>query len=227
MIKKIKGNIFNTNCEVIVNPVNCVGVMGKGLALEFKLLYPNMMDKYLKFCENKELEIGKIAIIKEENKKIILFPTKTNYSLPSKMEYIEKGLLKIKECYKEKGIKSIAFPQIGSGLGGLNWFEVESLIENILGSTDLEIELYSYSDEKAPYIENLEALFNNNTLEKIESVTKIKLKTLEKIKNNLSRTRNISDFLLVEGLGIKSVEKISLLLKTEIKIDKYIEQKLF
>jgi dihydroorotate dehydrogenase electron transfer subunit len=67
-----------------------------------------MMDKYLKFCENKELEIGKIAIIKEENKKIILFPTKTNYSLPSKMEYIEKGLLKIKECYKEKGIESIA-----------------------------------------------------------------------------------------------------------------------
>ena len=70
MIKKIKGNIFNTNCEAIVNPVNCMGIMGKGLALEFKLLYPSMMDKYLKFCENKELEIGKISIIKEENKRI-------------------------------------------------------------------------------------------------------------------------------------------------------------
>ena len=219
MIKKIKGNIFNTNCEAIVNPVNCMGIMGKGLALEFKLLYPSMMDKYLKFCENKELEIGKISIIKEENKRIILFPTKKNYSLPSKMEYLEKGLLKIKECYKEKRIKSIAFPQIGSGLGGLNWIEVEKLIDTILGNTDLEIELYSYSDEKAPYIEELEALFNNNTLEKIESSTKIKFKTLEKIKNNLSKTKNISDFLLVEGLGIKTVEKISLLLRTKLKTD--------
>ena len=227
MIKKIKGNIFNTNWEAIVNPVNCMGIMGKGLALEFKLLYPSMMDKYLKFCENKELEIGKISIIKEENKRIILFPTKKNYSLPSKMEYLEKGLLKIKECYKEKRIKSIAFPQIGSGLGGLNWIEVEKLIDTILGNTDLEIELYSYSDEKAPYIEELEALFNNNTLEKIESSTKIKFKTLEKIKNNLSKTKNISDFLLVEGLGIKTVEKISLLLRTKIKTDEYIEQKLF
>ncbi len=227
MIKKLKGNIFNTNCEVIVNPVNCMGFMGKGLALEFKLLYPNMMDKYLKFCETKELEIGKISIVKEENKRIILFPTKMNYSLPSKMEYIEKGLIKIKECYKEKNIKSIAFPQIGSGLGGLNWSQVEKLIEEILGDTEIYIELYTYTEEKAPYITKLEKLFVENTIEEIENATKIKSKILLKIKENLSRTRNISDFLLIEGLGIKSVEKVSLLLSAEIKKDQYIEQKLF
>ena len=91
----------------------------------------------------------------------------------------------------------------------------------------ITILLYTYTEEKAPYITKLEKLFVENTIEEIENATKIKSKILLKIKENLSRTRNISDFLLIEGLGIKSVEKVSLLLSAEIKKEKYIEQKLF
>lgn len=115
------GNIFNSSCEFLINPVNTVGVMGKGLALQFKNLFPNNFLKYRQHCLNGNLTIGKLLITTENNKKIINFPTKEDWKNPSKLEYIILGLEKLETAINKFNIKSIAFPKIGAGLGGLNW----------------------------------------------------------------------------------------------------------
>ena len=115
-------NIFDCETEILVNPVNTVGVMGKGLALDFKNKYPSIMQPYVSACQNGTFGIGKLLLINvENNKKILLFPTKENWLNNSKVEYIEAGLKKIKESYVSKKMYEISFPKIGCGLGGLDF----------------------------------------------------------------------------------------------------------
>lgn len=149
MLKLIEnGDIFNSECEYLVNPVNTVGVMGKGLALQFKEKFPENFNKYKKYCNSKDFTVGKLLIITENDKKIINFPTKIHWKDNSKMKFIEDGLEKLKFAIKKRNIKSIAMPKIGCGLGGLDWNNVfreickfhSQLDENI--SNDLLIEIY-------------------------------------------------------------------------------------
>lgn len=122
MLKLIEnGDIFNTECEYLVNPVNTVGVMGKGLALQFKEKFPENFNKYKKYCNSKDFTVGKLLIITENDKKIINFPTKIHWKDKAKMKYILDGLEKLKLAIKKRNIKSIAMPKIGCGLGGLDW----------------------------------------------------------------------------------------------------------
>lgn len=145
MIKYISnGNIFDSDCEFLINPVNCVGVMGKGLALQFKNIFPNNFLKYRQHCLNGNLTIGKLLITTENNKRIINFPTKQDWRNNSELKYIILGLKKLETAVQRYNIKSIAFPKIGCGLGGLNWDTVLSEIikfsEKI--SNDVVIEIY-------------------------------------------------------------------------------------
>jgi appr-1-p processing enzyme family protein len=122
MLKLIKNeNIFNSKCEYIVNPVNTVGIMGKGLALQFKEKYPENFEKYKKYCQKGDFTVGKLLIINEKNKKIINFPTKIHWKNKSKLQYITDGLAKLKIAIEKRKINSIAMPKIGCGLGGLDW----------------------------------------------------------------------------------------------------------
>ena len=144
-IKYIKnGNIFNSSCEFLINPVNTVGVMGKGLALQFKNLFPNNFLKYRQHCLNGNLTIGKLLVINENNKRIINFPTKQDWRNNSKLEYIILGLQKLEIAIQKFNIKSIAFPKIGCGLGGLDWNivlpEIIKFSERI--GNDVVIEIY-------------------------------------------------------------------------------------
>ena len=124
----VRGNIFNTKAQTIVNTVNCVGVMGKGIALVFKLRYPFMFDIYKGFCKSKHIGIGKLWLYKGEPGEpwVLNFPTKFHWKYPSKIEYIELGLEKFVASYKEKGITSIAFPMLGTNNGGLSKEDIES-----------------------------------------------------------------------------------------------------
>lgn len=142
MIKYIKGNIFNSRCAVLVNPVNCVGVMGKGLALEFKNRYPTMFHTYKKACDTKELRPGQPMLVYGPDKSVILFPTKYHWREKSKVIYIKDGLEAVSCCYKSFGIESIAFPKLGCGLGGLDWKEVKPLMEQYLSKLDIDVEIY-------------------------------------------------------------------------------------
>ena len=142
MIEYIEGNIFKSTAEVIVNPVNTVGIMGKGLALKFKINYPDMFVKYQEICNKKLLKPGILYLHTSKNKKILLFPTKEHWKNNSKVEYIEKGLIAFINGYEKYNIKSIAFPKLGCGLGGLDWQEIKVLMEKYLEKLPIEVYIY-------------------------------------------------------------------------------------
>jgi O-acetyl-ADP-ribose deacetylase (regulator of RNase III) len=136
MIKLISnGNIFESKCEAWVNPVNCIGVMGAGLALAFKRKFPQMFKEYKQVCKKKKLIPGLVHVWQGKNPKYIInFPTKDDLS-PSKLIYISTGLITLVKEVKDRDIKSIAIPALGSGLGGLNWKNVKYYLD--LFSEDL------------------------------------------------------------------------------------------
>lgn len=142
MIEYIEGDIFNSPAQVLVNTVNTVGVMGKGLALSFKKRYPSMFDSYRKACEKHQFSIGKLMLYHAPDHWILLFPTKENWRNPSKIEYLEEGLKKFVNKYAEKGITSIAFPKLGCGNGELSWDDVKPVMERYLKPLPITIYIY-------------------------------------------------------------------------------------
>ena len=218
-IKIIKGNIFNSRLDVIVNTVNCVGVMGKGIALVFKLRYPKMFDLYKEYCLSHLIGIGKLWLYKGEEGVpwVLNFPTKFHWKYPSKMEYIEKGLQKFVETYKEKKITSIAFPLLGTNNGGLDKQEVLSLMCTYLRKCDIPIEIYEY-DASAPddlfekFKENWNKIPDNNKKDILTDVNtkgRITQKQIDIINQAVSSDSVKSMITLIEsdGIGIKTMEK--------------------
>lgn len=142
MFEYIEGDIFDSPAQVIVNTVNTVGVMGKGLALSFKQRYPEMFNRYKSACEKHLLTVGKLMLFYEIDHWILLFPTKENWRNPSKIEYIESGLMKFVSTYADKGITSIAFPKLGCGNGELDWDVVKPLMESYLKRLPIDVYIY-------------------------------------------------------------------------------------
>jgi O-acetyl-ADP-ribose deacetylase (regulator of RNase III) len=142
MLKFLKGDMFEYihRVDAIINTVNCVGVMGKGIALEFKKRYPDNFTIYKRVCEKKELTPGKMLIVKNSYstapKYIINFPTKNHWRGKSKIEYIENGLDALKEELNKYSIRSVAMPPLGCGNGGLEWDQVKKLIIEKLNDVD-------------------------------------------------------------------------------------------
>lgn len=139
------GDIFKSDAQTLVNTVNCRGVMGKGLALEFKKRFPQMFEEYKKECNAGRLRIGTLHLYRGQQKWVLNFPTKDHWRGRSKIEYIEAGLRYFVEHYKEWGIKSIAFPKLGCNLGGLDWQEVKRKMIEYLGKLE-DLEIYIYED---------------------------------------------------------------------------------
>ena len=138
------GNIFDSEAEAIINTINCVGVMGKGLALQFKHRYPDNFQAYAIACRKGEVRPGRMFITRAGNKYLINFPTKRHWRDNSKLEDIATGLDALKEEIKTRNIKSIAIPPLGAGLGGLNWEnQVKPLIVEKLNSlTEVKIFIF-------------------------------------------------------------------------------------
>lgn len=138
-------NIFDSQCQTIVNTVNCVGVMGKGLALEMKKRYPNMFDKYKDYCDKGLIDIGKLWLYKHSDDKWILnFPTKKHWKNGSEYEYIEEGMKKFVETYQEKGITTIAFPMLGCNNGGLEKdIVIQIMTKYLIKCDNLIVEIYA------------------------------------------------------------------------------------
>lgn len=144
MITYINGDIFNSECKILVNATNSVGIMGGGLALQFKNTYYDMYLEYKKLCELGQHKIGELHLWKGPNKWVLNFPTKTTWREPSKIEYIEEGLQQFIKSYKELRIDSIAFPALGCGLGKLSWDIVKPLMEHYLMLTDIDVDIEIY-----------------------------------------------------------------------------------
>lgn len=141
-----KGNIFESTCDALVNPVNTEGIMGKGLALKFKVYFPMMFREYYDACLSRILVAGDILTYKYSETKlpkyILNFATKYKWKDLSKYEYIISGLKVLKEIILKKKI-SVAIPAIGCGLGGLKWSVVKELININLHGIPYKIEVYS------------------------------------------------------------------------------------
>jgi O-acetyl-ADP-ribose deacetylase (regulator of RNase III) len=147
MIHFKSGDLFESDAEALVNTVNTVGIMGKGIALQFKNRFPDNFRQYAKACKNKEIKVGQLFVVYDESlltgKKIIInFPTKTDWRLASEYHYVESGLIELEKLIIEKNIKSIAIPALGSGNGGLDWNNVKKLLEKYLSKLPCEIFVY-------------------------------------------------------------------------------------
>jgi O-acetyl-ADP-ribose deacetylase (regulator of RNase III) len=147
MMKFTKGNLLDANVEAVVNTVNTVGVMGKGIALMFKERFPDNYKAYAAACKAGEVQIGKMFVTSVNELKgprwVINFPTKKHWRQPTKLEWIREGLAALKDVIQEKQIRSIAIPPLGCGNGGLNWSEVRTVIKTAL--SDLEgVEIIIY-----------------------------------------------------------------------------------
>jgi len=147
MINFLTGDLLKADAEALVNTVNTVGVMGKGIALQFKEAFPFNNKEYVRACKNKELSPGKLLAVWDSNllygkKLIINFPTKIHWRNPSKYEYIEKGLHALAELIKNENIKSIAIPPLGAGNGGLDWAKVKPMITDVLRDLSIDVQVY-------------------------------------------------------------------------------------
>lgn len=151
MIRYEKGNLLDSDAQALVNTVNTVGVMGKGLALQFKEQFPENYRKYREACNQKNFRIGQMFVTTEQTvygeKIIINFPTKTTWREPSKYIYIEKGLLALREVLVSRKIKSVAIPPLGTRNGGLDWDEVKSMIVRALNDLECDIVIYEPNEK--------------------------------------------------------------------------------
>jgi uncharacterized protein YwgA/O-acetyl-ADP-ribose deacetylase (regulator of RNase III) len=144
MIKVLVGDIFNSKAQTLVNTVNCVGIMGKGLALAFKNKYSDMFIDYEQKCKQRMVKLGKPYLYKSLfPPHILLFPTKDHWRSVSNIHAIEEGLQYLKKNYKDWGITSIAVPPLGCGLGELDWNIVGPTLYRHLKELDIEVELYA------------------------------------------------------------------------------------
>ena len=140
MIEYKTGDILAEEAEALVNTVNCVGVMGRGIALQFKRAFPENFKAYAAQCKRNEMQPGRMFVFETGEmllpRYIINFPTKRHWRGKSRMEDIESGLVSLVEEIRSHGIRSIAIPPLGSGLGGLDWHEVRTLLQNTFEQLD-------------------------------------------------------------------------------------------
>jgi O-acetyl-ADP-ribose deacetylase (regulator of RNase III) len=149
MIEFTTGDILGADAEALVNTVNCVGIMGRGVALQFKKKFPENFKAYEKACKKQEVTPGRMFVFNTGEltfpRYIINFPTKRHWKGKSRIEDIESGLEDLAYVINERKIKSIALPPLGSGLGGLDWQEVRALIEKALCNCNAHIRVYDPS----------------------------------------------------------------------------------
>lgn len=210
-ISVIEGNIFTTQLQTIVNTINCVGVMGAGIALEFKLRYPEMFNKYKKLCDENLIKVGSLWLyIINDKKKVLNFPTKMHWKDPSRIEYLEKGLIKFLETYKDKNITSIAFPVLGASKGNIDEKVSLGIMTEYLSKCDIPVEIYRYDPFAYDDLyKEFRQKFTELNSEQIKIKTKLRTNYISKIKEALENDaiRSLSRLATVEGIGAKTLEK--------------------
>lgn len=204
MLTYRRTNLFESTSQTLVNTVNCVGVMGKGIAKEFRNREPEMFDTYKQICNEDLLKPGMLWLWRGSENWVLNFPTKVHWRNASKIEWIEAGLQKFVSTYEEQGIAEISFPRLGCGNGGLDWDEVRPLMEHYL--SELSIPVYVHDHEVNIGIpEHLEPLKKEigrqvasdfsygSFLLTIKKVVEIAGNNLEDLRSNQQFTANFSN----------------------------------
>jgi O-acetyl-ADP-ribose deacetylase (regulator of RNase III) len=152
MLELRRANLFESDAIALVNTVNCVGVMGKGIAYQFARAYPAYAKDYMRRCKAEEVRLGSVYSFTEAGRVLISFPTKGHWKARSRLPDIEEGLISLRALIEREGLKSVAVPPLGCGNGGLSWADVKPLIIKHLGDLhDVQISVYEPAgDASAP-----------------------------------------------------------------------------
>jgi O-acetyl-ADP-ribose deacetylase (regulator of RNase III) len=144
MVRVLVGSLFDSKAQTLVNAVNCVGVMGKGIALEFKKRFPDMFQDYVMRCEAGRVWIGEPYLYRRAMEPwIVNFPTKRDWRSRSRLEDITTGLDSLERHYREWGVTSLAVPALGCGQGHLEWTLVRPILLRFLSRLEVPVELYA------------------------------------------------------------------------------------
>jgi O-acetyl-ADP-ribose deacetylase (regulator of RNase III) len=167
VIEEVRGNLLAADVDALVNTVNTVGVMGKGIALQFRRAYPAMFDSYIKACKAGEVEVGKMHVWPTGQlsgpRYVINFPTKRHWKSGSKLEYIDDGLVDLLRVVRDLDIASIAVPPLGAGNGGLAWSDVRPRIVSALAQ-EAGLQVLLYSPAGAPAAREMASPVENRPL---------------------------------------------------------------
>ena len=205
-----EGNIFTSKCQTLVNTINCVGVMGAGIALECRLRYPAMHDQYLSLCERRMIDIGSLWLYKGMDRWILNFPTKRHWKDPSKEEFLHAGLRKFMQTYEEKQIESIAFPLLGAQHGGIDRERSQKIMESYLIKCHIPVEIYLYNPMAPDDVyDKFRDLLTSMTAEEIKLATGLRSNYVEKVLEVLQNPQicQLNRLASVDGIGIKTLEK--------------------
>ena len=148
MIYYTKGNIFEAKADALVNPVNCVGSMGAGLAKQFADKFPKMLKSYKDLCGRNKVVPGSVFPFKEEGLTILNLATKDHWRFESKLEWIDQGLMNLADVIEELHIESVAIPALGCGFGRLKWEDVKYLIKTHLEELDCNVFVFEPNQHK-------------------------------------------------------------------------------
>ena len=212
----IQGNIFASQCQTLVNTVNCEGVMGAGIALEFKLRHPEMFQQYAEHCRAGRIDIGKLWLYKPpsgagDGRWVLNFPTKRRWKDPSRLEYLASGLEKFAASYHRRGVQSAAFPVLGSANGGLAEEAALAVMLQYLAPCEIPVEIYRYD---ATAVDDLYAEFKRSFLSMDDRETAaalgLRINLVRKVRETLEtedQINSISRLASVKGLGAKTLEQ--------------------
>lgn len=228
--KEIKGNIFNSNAMAIVNTVNCVGAMGKGIALDYKLRYPEMFKEYQKICFKHILKPGQILPYRKSKPIILNFAIKDDWKDPSKIEWIEETLQKFVNNYKTMGITSVAFPWMGAMNGGIPLETIKNITRKYLSNLeDIDIEVYEFDPDVPCHLYDILAKIvkdNKYQFTQLEEMSDIKARYWVKIFDavNDANTKSLNNLChyIVDGkriIGKTNIERLFIFL-TQYSIGK-------
>jgi len=229
-LKLIKGNIFTSSCNTLVNTVNCVGIMGAGIALEFRLRYPKMFKEYKDLCEQNKISVGNLWLYKSNDKSILNFPTKFHWKYPSKEEYLHKGLAEFIRIYKDLNLDSVAFPLLGAQKGGIKPEKSLEIMSGYLNKVDIEIEIYQYDPvANDDLYQSFKSKFIDINDNNIQLQTGLRLQYIKLIKEALSNPKinQLNQLAKVNGIGDKTLEKAFAFMLNDESKKQYMQKDLF
>ena len=211
----LTGNIFTSRMQTLVNTVNCAGVMGAGVALEYRLRYPAMFARYAELCAAGQLAIGKLWLYRSEERDggrwILNFPTKQHWKLDSRPEYLEQGLQKFCQTYRDQGITSVAFPLLGASHGGLAPEVSLEIMRRHLADCEIPVEIWHYEADAADDLyDGVTALFARHDNAQLAPLTGMRPRQIEQVREALARDvlRSLIRLREVPGLGEKTLAQL-------------------
>lgn len=214
---EVTGNIFASECQTLVNTVNCVGVMGAGIALEFKLRHPAMFARYAEFCKAGQLDTGKLWLYQPppgstDRRWVLNFPTKKHWKDPSRQEYLVTGLKRFLETYRDKGIESVAFPILGAANGKMTEGDSLNVMRHYLSQCDIPVSIYHYDPAAKDdlYDEFRRRILANEDDAAMAKAMGLRVNFLRKVREVLEwehDVNSISQLASTKGIGLKTLEK--------------------